>query len=157
MFIVGGLIALALTAIIITVIVAGATIALNIPYVSNKDYNQPNKQTATEQNTNSAPGADAGPLKDAFPQTAGDFTLEGIYDRNMLEGDDKFLPGAAEVMGAVYISSAKKVLVIAGSYASEGNAEAARVRRVPSSKFAARWTKGTILYVATDAALKDKL
>jgi hypothetical protein len=157
-FIVGALIALAVGAIAATVVVVAAIFALNIPYISNKDSSQSNSQTAPGQNTNSATSSEAEALKDAFPQTVGDFTLEGVYDRNMLEGDDKFLPDAAEVMGAIYKSSTnQKVQVVAGSYASEGNAEAARVKRVPSSKYVARWTKGTILYVATNMTFKDKL
>lgn len=157
-FIVGGLITLAVGAIVAIVITVWVMSALNISGITNKNSTQPNKQTPTGQNTNSTASPDTGPLKGAFPQTIGDFTLEGIYERNMLEGDDKFLPGANEVMGGLYKSSSnKKAQVVAGSYVSEGNAEAARGKRVPSSKYVARWTKGTILYIATDATFKDKL
>src|ERR1043165_1729047 len=55
-------------------------------------------------------------LKDAFPQTVGDFTLDATYVKAQLKGDDKLLPGADDVMGAVYKSSAnKKEQVMAGS------------------------------------------
>jgi hypothetical protein len=115
-------------------------------------------------NSNSMPTATPTPtpakasLKDAFPQKVGDFTLQDTYDKSELKGDDKFLPGAQEVMGAVYKSSAnKKEQVMAGSYASASDAEAARAKRVGSSKYIARWAKGNILFVATDATFKDKL
>ncbi len=156
LLLVGGLIALALVSIA-AIIVVGAIVALNMTG-ANKDSKQSNKQTTTNQNTNSAASPDSGPLKGVFPQTVGAFTLEGTYERHLLEGDDKYLPNAGEVMGAVYKSSAnKKVQVIAGSYNSEDDAEAARVKRVSSSKYISRWTSGKILYVATDSTFKDQL
>jgi hypothetical protein len=115
-------------------------------------------------NSNSMPTATPTPtpakatLKDAFPQKVGDFTLQDTYEKSELKGDDKFVPGAQEVLGAVYKSSTnKKEQVMAGSYASASDAEAARAKRVGSSKYIARWTKGNILFVATDASFKDKL
>lgn len=97
-------------------------------------------------------------LKDAFPQTVGDFTLQGTYDKSQLKGDDKFVPGAEEVLGAVYKSSAnKKEQLMVGSYPSQAAAEAARAKRVSASKYLARWTKGNLLFVSTDASFKDKL
>ncbi len=97
-------------------------------------------------------------LKDALPQTVGDFTLQDTYERSELKGDDSFLPGATDVMGAVYKSSTnKKEQVMVGSYPSASAAEAARAKRVSTSKYLARWTKGELLYVATDNFFKDKL
>lgn len=122
---------------------------------SNKNANNSNS-VATAPTPAATPAKPT--LKDAFPQKVGDFTLDATYEKSELKGDDKFLPGAEDVMGAVYKSSAnKKEQVMAGSYSSASTAEAARAKRVGTSKYLARWTKGNILYVATDATFKDKL
>lgn len=119
--------------------------------------NGSNSNTVTTMPTPTATPT-AASLKDAFPQKLGDFTLQDTYQRSELKGDDKFLPGATDVMGAVYKSSAnKKEQVMAGSYPSAAEAEAARAKRVSTSKYLARWTKGNLLYVATDTFFKDKL
>jgi hypothetical protein len=97
-------------------------------------------------------------LRDALPQQIGDFTLQDTYEKSELKGDDKFLPGAQEVMGAVYKSTAnKKEQVMVGSYPSAKDAETARAKRVSTSKYIARWTKGNLLYIATDASFKNKI
>jgi hypothetical protein len=120
-----------------------------------------NRNSSNSSSTSSTPSPTATPkptLADAFPQKVGDFTLDGTYTKSDLKGDDKLLPGADDVMGAVYKSSAnKKEQVMAGSYSSPAAAETARTKRVGASKYLARWTKGNILYVATDATFKDKL
>lgn len=119
-----------------------------------------NRNNSNGVSTSSTPAPTATPkatLADAFPQKVGDFTLDATYEKNELKGDDKYLPGADDVMGAVYKSSAnKKEQVMAGSYSSASAAETARAKRVGTSKYLARWTKGNILYVATDVTLKDK-
>lgn len=124
---------------------------------ANRNSNDSNSNSISVTPTPAAtPGKVS--LKDAFPQKVGDFTLDNTYAKSELKGDDKFLPGAEDVMGAVYKSSTnKKEQVMAGSYPSATEAEAARAKRVGASKYVARWTKGNILYVATDAAFKDKL
>lgn len=127
----------------------------NLSGNQNRNANNSNSTSASPTPT-ATPGKPS--LKDAFPQKVGDFTLQDTYDKSELKGDDKYLPDADDVMGAVYKSSAnKKEQVMAGSYASAAAAEAARAKRVGSSKYLARWTKGSILYVATDSTFKDKL
>lgn len=119
-----------------------------------------NRNNSNGSSTSATPAPTATPkatLADAFPQKVGDFTLDATYEKNELKGDDKYLPGADDVRGAVYKSSAnKKEQVMAGSYSSASAAETARAKRVGTSKYLARWTKGNILYVATDVTLKDK-
>jgi hypothetical protein len=127
----------------------------NLSGNQNKNSSNSNSMSAMPTPT-ATPGTPS--LKDAFPRTVGDFTLDSTYPKSQLKGDDKLLPGADDVMGAVYKSSTnKKEQVMAGSYSSASAAEAARAKRVGASKYLARWTKANILYVATDAALKDKL
>ena len=127
----------------------------NLSGNQNKNGSNSNSMSAMPTPT-ATPGKPS--LKDAFPQKVGDFTLDATYGKSELKGDDKFLPGADDVMGAVYKSStSKKEQVMAGSYSSTAAAEAAQAKRVGSSKYLARWTKGNILYVATDATFKDKL
>jgi hypothetical protein len=122
----------------------------------NQNRNSSNSNSVATPTPSATPGKPS--LKDAFPQKVGDFTLDATYEKSELKGDEKFLPGAEDVMGAVYKSSAnKKEQVMAGSYSSASAAETARAKRVGTSKYLARWTKGNILYVATDATLKDKL
>jgi hypothetical protein len=130
--------------------------ACNICNLSgNQNRNSSNSNSAATPTPSATPGKPS--LKDAFPQKVGDFTLDATYNKGELKGDEKFLPGADDVMGAVYKSSAnKKEQVIAGSYSSTAAAETARAKRVGTSKYLARWTKGNILYVATDATFKDK-
>jgi hypothetical protein len=131
--------------------------ACNLCNLSNTNRNTSNSNSMTASPTPTATPARTA-LQDAFPQTVGDFTLENTFEKSRLKGDDKLLPDAQDVMGAVYKSSAnKREQVMAGSYASASAAEAARTKRVPSSKYVARWTKGSILYVATDVTFKDKL
>ena len=143
------------------IIFAAAVLALmafacNICNLSNSNKNTSNSNSMMTPTPTPTPAKPT--LKDAFPQKVGDFTLDNTYVKSELKGDDKYLPGATEVMGAVYKSSAnKKEQVMAGSYNSAADAETARAKRVGTSKYVARWTKGTILYVATDAAFKDKL
>jgi hypothetical protein len=121
----------------------------------NKNANNSNSMSATPTPT-ATPGKAS--LKEAFPQKVGDFTLDNTYAKSELKGDDKFLPGATEVMGAVYKSSAnKKEQVMAGAYNSAADAETARAKRLGTSKYLARWTKGSILFVSTDPTFKDKL
>jgi hypothetical protein len=130
--------------------------ACNLCNLSNSNKNASNSNTMTMPTP--APTPDKPSLKNAFPQKVGDFTLDNTYEKSQLKGDDKFLPGATEVMGAIYKSSAnKKEQVIAGSYPSAAEAEKARAKRLGTSKYLARWTKGTLLYVATDPTFKDKL
>ncbi len=143
------------------IIFAAAVMALMAFACNLCNMGNTNRNTS---NSNSMPMATPTPtpakasLKDAFPKTVGDFTLQDTYEKSELKGDDKFVPGAQDVMGAVYKSSAnKKEQVIAGLYGSASDAEAARAKRVSTSKYVARWTKGSILYVATDATFKDKL
>jgi hypothetical protein len=123
----------------------------------NQNRNGSNNNSMSAMPTPTAtPGKPS--LKDAFPQSVANFTLERTFDKSKLEGDDKYLPGADDVMGAIYKSPAnKREKVMAGSYSSTAAAEAARTKRVPSSRYLARWTKGSILYVATDVTFKDKL
>ena len=118
--------------------------------------------TNKESNTNMAtptPTATPKPtLKDAFPQKVGDFTLSNTYPKSDLKGDDKLLPGAEDVMGAIYKNAAgKKEQVMVGKYASAADAETARKKRVPSSLYKARWTKGDLLFVASDETFKDQI
>jgi hypothetical protein len=121
---------------------------------TNKNTSNSNSMTMPTP----APTPAKASLKDVFPKTVGDFTLQDTYEKSDLKGDDKFVPGAQEVLGAVYKSSAnKKEQIIAGSYASASDAETARAKRVGSSKYIARGTKGNTLFVATDATFKDKL
>lgn len=120
--------------------------------------NSNNSNSNASASPTPAPTPAKASLKDAFPQKVGDFTLQDTYEKSELKGDDKFLPGAEDVMGAVYKSSAnKKEQVMAGQYASASDAEAARAKRVSTSKYLVRWTKGNLLFVATDASFKDKL
>ena len=121
-----------------------------------------NKGVTNSTNSSTKPTPAATPakasLKDAFPQNVGDFALEGTYEKSKLKGDDKLLPGADDVVGAVYKSSAnKKEQVMVGSYSSATDAETARAKRVSTSKYLARWTKGNLLFVSTDMYFKDKL
>jgi hypothetical protein len=123
-----------------------------------------NKNTSNSGTTTATPTPAPAPtkvsLKDALPKNIGDFTLQGTYEKSKLEGDDKLLPGAEDVVGGVYKSSSnanKRVQVMVGSYASTADAEAARAKRVPSSKYVSRWTKGNLLYVASDPSFKDKV
>lgn len=124
---------------------------------SNLNKSSTNSNTVTATPTPTATPSKAS-LKDAFPQTVGDFSLQSTYDRSKLKGDDKLLPGADDVMGAVYKSSTnKKEQVMVGSYSSTAGAEAARAKRLSTSTYTARWTKGNLLFVASDAFFKDKL
>jgi hypothetical protein len=130
--------------------------ACNLCNMGNTNKNASNSNSMTMPTPTPTPAKAS--LKDAFPQKVGDFTLDNTYNKSELKGDEKFLPGAQDVMGAVYKSSAnKKEQVMAGSYASISDAEAARAKRVSTSKYIVRWTKGNILFVATDATFKDKL
>lgn len=119
--------------------------------------------TNKETNTNMATPAPAATpaktaLKDVFPQKVGDYTLSNTYPKSELKGDDKLLPGAEDVVGAVYKNSAnKKEQVMVGKYASPADAETARKKRVPSSQYKARWTKGDLLFVASDNAFQDQI
>lgn len=123
-----------------------------------KDTRETNSNSMAMPTPTTTPPPAKASLKDAFPQTVGDFTLQGTYGRSDLKGDDKLLPGAEEVMGAVYKSSAnKKEQVMVGKYASSDDAEAARKKRVPSSQYTARWTKGELLFVASDNSFKNNL
>ncbi len=131
--------------------------ACNLCNMGNQNKNASNSNSMTMP-TPAATAPAKTSLKDAFPQKVGDYTLQDTYDKSELKGDDKYLPGAEDVMGAVYKSSSnKKEQVMAGSYASASDATAAQAKKVPGSKYIARWTKGNILYVATDETLKDKL
>ena len=121
-----------------------------------------NKGVTNSNNSSTKPTPAATPakasLKDSLPKTVGDFTLDNTYEKSELKGDDKFLPGAEDVLGAVYKSSAnKKEQVMVGSYASAADAETARAKRLSTSKYLARWTKGNLLFVSTDMYFKDKL
>ena len=132
--------------------------ACNLCNTSNS--NNRNGSNSNSVATTSTPDATpAKPsLKDAFPEKVGDFTRGNVFEKSKLEGDDKLLPDAEDVMGAVYKSSAnKREQVMAGLYPSASAAETARAKKVASTKYVARWTKGSILYVATDATFKDKL
>ena len=130
--------------------------ACNLCNMGNTNKNTSNSNAMTMPTPTPTPAKAS--LKDSFPQKVGDFTLQDTYEKSELKGDDKFLPGAQDVMGAVYKSSAnKKEQVMAGSYASASEAETARAKRVGSSKYIVRWTKGNILFVSTDATFKDKL
>ena len=116
-----------------------------------------NKETNTNMATPTPAATPKPTLKDAFPQKVGDYTLSNTYPKSELKGDDKLLPDAQEVMGAIYKNAAnKKVQVMAGKYASAADAETARKKRVPSSQYTARWTKGDLLLVASDASFKDQ-
>src|SRR5215208_2114816 len=84
-----------------------------------------NKNTSNSGTTSATPTPVPAPtrvsLKDALPKNIGDFTLQGTYEKSKLEGDDKLLPGAEDVLGEVYKSSSnanKRVQVMVGSYAS---------------------------------------
>lgn len=130
--------------------------ACNLCNLSNNNSNTSNSNSTATPTPASTPAKAS--LKDAFPQKVGDFTLDRTYEKSDLKGDDKLLPGADDVVGAVYKSSTnKKEQVMAGSYSSAAAAETARAKRVSTSKYLARWTKGNILFVATDTTFKDKL
>jgi hypothetical protein len=121
-----------------------------------------NSNNSNSNTSSAAPTPTATPskpsLKDAFPQQVGAFTLQDTYTKAELKGDDKFLPGAEEVMGAVYKTAAnKKEQLMVGSYPSPKDAETARAKRVSTSKYIARWTKGNLLYISTDGSFKNKI
>ena len=131
--------------------------ACNLCNMSNTNKNGTNSNSISATPTPAATPAKPS-LKDTFPQKIGDFTLQNTYETSELKGDDKFVPDANDVMGAVYKSSTgRKEQIMVGSYASSSDAEAARAKRVSTSKYLARWTKGNLLFVATDGFFKDKI
>src|SRR5436853_4400017 len=69
--------------------------------------NSANSNTVTTMPTPTATPAKTS-LKDALPQKVGDFTLQDTYAKSELKGDDKFMPDANDVLGAVYKSSTNK-------------------------------------------------
>ena len=116
-----------------------------------------NKETNTNMATPTPAATPKPTLKEAFPQKVGDYTLSNTYPKSELKGDDALLPGAQDVMGAIYKNAAnKKVQVMGGKYGSAADAETAMKKRVPSSQYKARWTKGDLLFVASDASFKDQ-
>jgi len=118
---------------------------------ANQNSNNQNSSTAT------APPAKTS-LKDSFPQEVGEFKLQDTYDKKEI-GDDaaKYLPGASEVLGAVYKSGSKKEQVMVGQYPSEEEAAKARDKRMSGSSYPIRWTKGSLLFVARNQVFKDTL
>jgi hypothetical protein len=97
-------------------------------------------------------------LKDSFPQEVGDFKLQDTYDKKEIGSDaDKYLPGANEVLGAVYKSGTKKEQVMVGQYPSEEAAAKARDKKISGSGYPIRWTKGSLLFAARNQVFKDQL
>ena len=118
---------------------------------ANQNSNNQNSSTASATPTKVS-------LKDSFPQEVGDFKLQSTHDRKDIAKDaDKDMPGATEVLGAVYRSSSKKEQVMVGQYPSEEEAAKVRDKKISGSSYPIRWTKGSLLFVAKNAVFKDAL
>jgi protein involved in sex pheromone biosynthesis len=118
---------------------------------ANQNSNNKNSSTASATPAKTS-------LKDSFPQTVGDFKLDNTYDKSEVGNDaDKYLPGATDVLGAVYKSGSKKEQVMVGQYPSEAEAEKARDKKISSSSYPLRWTKGSLLFAARNQIFKDEL
>jgi hypothetical protein len=118
---------------------------------ANENSNNKNSSTASATPAKTS-------LKDSFPQEVGDFKLDNTYDKGEVGGDaDKYLPGATDVLGAVYKSGTKKEQVMVGQYPSESDAEKARDKKISGSSYPLRWTKGSLLFVARNQIFKDEL
>ena len=116
-------------------------------------------QNSNNQNSSTASATPAKTsLKDSFPQEVGEFKLQDTYDKKEIGDDaDKYLPGASEVLGAVYKSGNKKEQVMAGQYPSEEEAAKVRDKRISGASYPIRWTKGSLLFVARNKVFKDSL
>jgi hypothetical protein len=132
--------------------------ALSLCNLSERLANKGN-QNSNNKNSSTASATPAKTtLKDLFPQEVGDFKLQDTYDRSELKGDaEKYLPGATDVLGAVYRSSNKKEQVLVGSYPSEAAAAAARDKKINSASYPIRWTKGSLLFAAKNKIFQDAL
>lgn len=117
----------------------------------NENSNNKNSSTATATPAKTS-------LKDSFPQEVGEFKLENTYDKEEVGDDaDKYLPGATDVLGAVYKSGNKKEQVMVGQYPSESDAEKAKDKKISGSSYPLRWTKGSMLFVARNKIFKEQL
>lgn len=141
-------------------IVAIASLAFSLS-LCNLSERLANKGNQNSNNKNSAT-ASATPaktsLKDSFPEEVGEFKLQATYEKSELKGDEAYLPGATDVLGAIYRSGSKKEQVLVGSYPTEAEAEAARDKKVANgSRYPLRWTKGNLLFAAKNRVFKDEL
>lgn len=132
--------------------------ALSLCNLSERLANRAN-QNSNNQNSSTASATPAKTsLKDSFPQEVGEFKLQDTYDKKEIGSDaDKYLPGASEVLGAVYKSGSKKEQVMVGQYPSEEEAAKARDKRMSGSNYPIRWTKGSLLFAARNQVFKDSL
>jgi hypothetical protein len=138
--------------------IASLAFALSFCNLAEKLANKSN-QNANNKNSSTASATPAiTSLKDAFPKVVGEFKLDNTYDKSELKGDDEtYLPGATDVLGAVYKSGTKKEQVMVGQYPSEADASKARDKKVRGSSYPLRWTKGSLLFVAKNQVFKDQL
>ena len=141
-------------------ILAIATLAFALSFcnLSERLANKANQNSNNQNSTTASATPAKTSLKDAFPQEVGEFKLDNTYDKSEVGGDaDKYLPGATDVLGAVYKSGNKKEQVMVGQYPSEADAEKARDKRIKGASYPLRWTKGSLLFVARNQIFKDEL
>lgn len=138
--------------------IASLAFALSFCNLAERLANKAN-QNANNKNSSTASATPASTsLKDVFPKVVGEFKLDNTYDKSEVGGDaDKYLPGATDVLGAVYKSGSKKEQIMVGQYPSEDEAKKARDKRIAGSSYPLRWTKGSLLFVARNQIFKDEL
>ena len=132
--------------------------ALSLCNLAERLGNKANQNANNQNSSNASATPDKTSLKDSFPQQVGDFKLQDTYDKKEIGSDaDKYLPGASDVLGAVYKSGSKKEQVMVGQYASDEEAAKARDKKISGSSYPIRWTKGSRLFVARNQIFKDEL
>lgn len=141
-------------ALAITILVS----ALSLCNLSERLANKANQNSNNQNNSTASATPAKTSLKDSFPQEVGEFKLQDTYDRKEIGDDaDKHLPGATDVLGAVYKSGSKKEQVMVGQYPSEEEAAKVRDKKISGSGYPIRWTKGSLLFVARNRVFKDTL
>jgi hypothetical protein len=132
--------------------------ALSLCNLAERLGNKANQNANNKNSSTVSATPDKTSLKDSFPQQVGDFKLQDTYDKKEIGSDaDKYLPGASDVLGAVYKSSTKKEQVMVGQYSSDEEAAKARDKKISGASYPIRWTKGSRLFVARNQIFKDEL
>jgi len=141
-------------ALAITILVS----ALSLCNLSERLASKSNQNSNNQNSSTASATPDKTSLKDSFPQEVGDFKLQDTYDKKEIGSDaDKYLPGATDVLGAVYKSGNKKEQVMVGQYPSDEEAAKARDKKISGSSYPIRWTKGSRLFAARNQIFKDEL
>src|SRR5215210_6037645 len=113
--------------------IAVLAFALSFCNLSERLANKGNQNSNNKNSSTASPTPTKTSLKDSFPETVGEFKLQATYDKSELKGDETYMPGATDVLGAIYRSGSKKEQVLVGSYPTEAEAAAARDKKVAGS------------------------